>query len=156
MPSVRIAAARRVWQSAVSVPVVSSAATIRAALEEMGWTFERRKSTKMYSKFTIILVVPKGAHVFQFVVTKGPPVTIETWGATVSAGAELTFLRVEGFGPEHAADVRRFLELYRKGVGKDPWRFTMGERSRAGYLLPEFGRARKAWASQGFDIKAKR
>ena len=150
MPALRIPQERRRFDSAVSVPVVPSAGAIRACLEELGWKFERRKTSRIYSKFAVIIMMPKAAHVFQFVVKEGPPVTIETWAADVAAGAVLTFLRIDDIRPEDEPEIKRFLEAYRTAVGKDPWQFTRGERSRAGYLLPEFRKARKAWAAMGF------
>lgn len=155
MPAVRIAQERRRWESAVSVPVLQSAGAVRASLEELGWKFERRKTTRIYSKFQIIMMLPKGAHVFQFVLQDIEGVTIETWAADVAAGAVLTFLRIEGIREDQEPDVKKFLAAYRKAVGKDPWKFPFGERSRAGYLLPEFGRAKRAWALMGFDTKRK-
>jgi hypothetical protein len=156
MPAVRIAQARRSWESAVSVPVLESAGAIRAALEELGWAFERRKATKLFSKFALVIMMPKGAYVFQFIVQADPEVTIETWQTDVSAGSNMTFLKLDGFSTKDEPLLRHFLELYRRAVGKDPWRFTHGERGRAGYLLPEFSRAKKAWSALGFETKAKR
>jgi hypothetical protein len=150
MPSVRIPQSTTAFESVVSVPVVASAAAVRAALESLGWEFERRKSTRLYSKFAFILTLPKAAHVFQFVVSGPPAFTVETWQTDIAAGALMTFLRVEGVRVESEGDLRAFLAAYRTAAGKDPWRFTAGERSRAGYLLPEFARAKKAWAKQGF------
>ena len=156
MPTVKIAKAGRTFQSAVSVKVVESAGAVRASLEALGWEFERRKSNKIYSKFAVVIMMPKAAHVFQFVVKKGPDITIETWAADVAAGAMLTFLRIPDIKGDDEPEVKRFLEHYAKAVGKDPWRFAFGERSKAGYLLPEFGRAKKAWASFGFDTGRRR
>ena len=153
MPAVKIRQQRERFESAVAVPVVESAAAIRASLEDLGWTFERRKSSRIYSKFTVVLMLPKAAHVFQFVVKGGPDFTIETWSTDVAAGARLTFLRIEDLEASDTPKAAAFLETYRRAVGKDPWRFSAGERGRAGYLLPEFGRAKKAWASMGFDTK---
>jgi hypothetical protein len=156
MPAVRIAQERRSWQSAVSVPVLESAGAIRAALEELGWPFERRKATKLFSKLALVIMMPKGAYVFQFIVKADPEATIETWQTDVSAGSTMTFLKMEGFRAKDEPLLRQFLERYRTAVGKDPWHFTLGERGRSGYLLPEFSRAKKAWAAFGFDTKAKR
>ena len=52
--------------------------------------------------------------------------------------------------------MRTFLETYRKATARDPWKFPFGERSRAGYLLPEFGRAKRAWTAMGFDTARKK
>jgi hypothetical protein len=153
MPAFRIAQQARRWESAVSVPVLDSAGAIRAALEELGWKFERRKTSRIYSKFTVVIMTPKAAHVFQFIVSEGRSFTIETWAADVSAGAMLTFLRIDDLRPDDEAKAREFLALYRKAVGKDPWRFGAAERSRAGYLLPEFRRAKKAWGEMGFPTR---
>jgi hypothetical protein len=156
MPKVAIRQQTRKWESVVSVPVVQSAGAVRASLEELGWAFERRKTSRIYSKFQVIMMLPKAAHVFQFVLKEPEGVTIETWAADVAAGAVLTFLRIEGIREDHEPEIRMFLEQYRKAAGKDPWKFPFGERSRAGYLLPEFGRAKRAWAAMGFDTARKK
>ena len=156
MPAVRIPQARMRFQSAVSVAVVPSAAAVRASLEELGWTFERRKTNRIYSKFTFVIMLPKAAHVFQFVVQGTPSFTIETWSEDISAGSLMTFLRIDDIAPADKPAAAQFLEMYRKALEKDPWHFTAGERSRRGYLLPEFRRAKKEWAAMGFDTKRRK
>lgn len=146
---------RSSWQSPVSVGVLESAGAVRAALEDLGWPYERRKSVRLYSKFAVAVMLPKGAYVFQFKVTGKPDTTVETWETEMSPGARIAHLKVEGETASDPAQLRAFLDLYRRAAGKDPWRFSAGERSRAGFLLPEFSRAKKAWAAAGFDVKAK-
>jgi hypothetical protein len=128
---------------------------VRASLEQLGWSFERKKSTRLYSRFAFIIMLPKGAYVFQFDVKKPFPLLIETWETEASPGALIAHLKVEGFTADHEDEVRRMLALYRQAVGRAPWHFTRAQRSRAGYLLPEFSRAKKAWAALGFDVKEK-
>ena len=156
MPTVKIPQARRSWASPVSLRAVESAGAVRAALEELGWPFERTKTTRFYSKFALVIMLPKGAHVFQFHVKEGLPCLIETWETEVSPGALIAHLKVEGFPAEEEGELKRFLSLYVKAVGREPWRFTRRERGRAGYLLPEFSRARKAWGALGFDVRPRR
>ena len=152
----RIPPARLSWESPVSVPILESAGAIRAALEELGWPFERRKSTRLYSKFAYVLMVPKGAYVFQFKLKEISEAVIETWETDISSSGRVSRLKVDGYLLEETDKIRKFLECYRKAVGREPWHFTFRERSQAGYLLPEFGRAKRAWASFGFDTRASR
>jgi hypothetical protein len=156
VPSVKFSKQRPSWQSPVSVDVLESAGAVRAALEELGWAFERRKSVRLYSKFAVAVMMPKGAYVFQFLVAGEPSTTIETWETELSPGARIAHLKVEGETAGAPGTLKGFLDLYRTAAGKDPWRFSAGERSRAGFLLPEFSRAKKAWAAAGFDVKAKK
>ena len=155
-PSVKIPATSLRWESPVNVEIVESAAAARAALEEMGLEFERKRTTRLYTKFAIVIMLPRGAYVFQFKVKGEPPLMIETWATEPSFSSRMTWLSVEGFRAADQEKVRQFLELYRRGVAKDPWRFSFGERSRAGYALPEFRQAKKAWASFGFDTSSPR
>jgi len=143
------------WQSPVAGGVIESAAAARAALDDLGISFEKKRGTKLYSKFAFVITIPKGSYVFQFHAKTDPPIMIETWETEISPGARMSHLRVEGFTQDQRDQVRAFLERYRKAVGRDPWAFTLGERSRAGYLLPEFGRAKRAWTDFGFDTKRK-
>ena len=156
MPSVRMPQAKQSWESAVCISAVESAGAIRAALEELAWPFERSKTTRFYSKFTMVIMLPKGSYVFQFKVKDGLPSLIETWETEGSPGAVIAHLKVEGFTKDQEPELKRFLELYMKAAGCEPWRFTRKTRGRAGYLLPEFTRAPKAWAALGFDVKRKR
>src|SRR6267142_5605803 len=156
MPSVRIPEARQSWESPVSVPILESAGAVRAALEELGWPFDRSKSTRLYSKFAYVLMVPKGAYVFQFKLKEVSQAVIETWETDISSSGRVSRLKVDGYTVAETENIRRFLELYRKACGRDPWHFTFRERSQAGYLLPEFGRAKRAWASFGFETRAPR
>ena len=151
MPTVRMPAALLRWESPVNVEILDSAGAVRAALEELGAPFERKKSTRLYSKFSIAMMVPRGAYVFQFTLKGETKVVIETWQTQQSSSTEITWLRVEDFRADEEDFVRRFLHLYRSAVGKDPWFFSFRDRSRAGAILPEFRRARKAWESFGFE-----
>lgn len=144
------------WDSPVNVEILESAGAVRAALEEMGVEFERKKSTRLYSKFTIAMMVPRGAYVFQFRVKGETKMVVETWQTQQSSSTEMTWLRVEDFRHDEEDFVRRFLKLYRKAAAKDPWSFSFRERSRAGALLPEYRQARRAWASMGFDTASAR
>lgn len=139
------------WESPVNVEIVESAGAVRAALEELGVEFERKKSTRLYSKFAIAMMVPRGAYVFQFKLKGETKAVVETWQTQQSMSTEITWLRVEDFRMDEEEFVRKFLVNYRKAVGKDPWSFSFRERSRAGALLPEFRQARRAWASFGFE-----
>jgi hypothetical protein len=151
VPRIRLPADLIRWESPVSVDVLDSAGAVRAALEEMGVEFERKKSTRLYSKFSVVMMVPKGAYVFQFSLKGDTKIIVETWQTAPSSSSDMTWLRVENFRMDEEEFVRRFLTLYRKAAGKDPWAFTFAERARAGAMLPEWRRARKAWASFGFD-----
>lgn len=151
MPALRVPAARTKWDSPVSVGVLESAAAVRAALEELGWPFERKKSTRLYSKFTIALMIPRAAYVFQFRLTDGSSIVIDTWEAELSSSAQMTWISIEGFTEQDIPRLRQFLEAYRAAAGQEPWEFAFGSRVRAGVALPEFRRARRAWAAFGFD-----
>lgn len=151
MPTVRIPAALLRWESPVSVDILDSAGACRVALEQMDASFVRKKSTRLYSKFNIVMMVPRGAYVFQFTLQGDTKMIIETWQTQQSTSAEITWLRIEDFRAPEEEFVRKFLRLYREAAGKDPWAFTFRERSRAGAILPEFRRARKAWESFGFE-----
>ena len=140
----------------MAVPVRESAAAVRAALEELGWPFDRSKSTRLYSKFAVVLMVPKGAYVFQFRLKDGSSAVIETWETEISSTGRMTRLRVEGFTLAEKDRIRSFLERYAQAAGREPWGFTFRERSQAGYLRPEFRQAKRAWASFGFDTRSAR
>lgn len=151
MPTVKMPAALLRWESPVNVGVLDSAGAVRTALEELGMPFERKKSTRLYSKFSIVMMVPQGAYVFQFRLKGETKMLVDTWQTQQSTSTDITWLRVEDYRADEEEFVRKFLDLYRKAVGKDPWRFSFRERSRAGALLPEFRRARKAWEAFGFE-----
>lgn len=156
MPTVRLPQAQQVWESPVSISAIDSAGAVRAVLEELGWPFERHKSMKLYSKFALVIMLPRGAQVFQFKRKEPSSMLFETWETELAPGSRIARLRIEGFTVSEEEEVRRFLQLYRRAAGRDPWAFTFGERSRAGYLLPEFRQAKRAWAKFGFDTRSPR
>jgi len=68
---VRIEARKSTWETPMANKVTHVAIALRESMEELGWTFERERSERIYSRFAIVMPMPKVAYVFRFVVTPG-------------------------------------------------------------------------------------
>ena len=102
-------------------------------------------------RFAIIIPMAQSARTLGLEVMNGPLKGLElhSWAETKgSAGAinMAAWTIPGGQGNEEAMDLIR---EWAKSLPRCPWKWSFGERSRIGYLLPVFRRSRKAFAKLG-------
>lgn len=140
------------WSSPICFQAKEFAIIVRESLENLKYVFVRDSTTKSYSRFVVLIPMMGGTHVYQYNVEYPSQFLIQiydTYPGTKSG--VMPFIEISPVDERNRGDVRRLLEDVVSSTPRPPWEFTKGQRVLVGYYLPEYGRARKAWATFGFD-----
>ena len=132
------------------------AVAIREAMEALEWEFQREKTERIYTRFAIILPMPKIAYVFRFRVHHPlDDVRFDTWEMRMTHRGDISFFSIDHYTYEDLPTIRRFLVELVDRLPRRPWDFPLGQRAEAGLAIPEWGRAKKRWKEMGFDVTQK-
>jgi len=139
----------------VSVSSIQAIRIFRELAEEAGWALERHEGSRLVDRFAIIMPMAQSARTLGLKVLNGPMRGMELtcWSETrgSSGAVNIASWLVPG-GP----DEPRFRTLVHHWVARMdrcPWRWTFGERSKVGYLLPVWRQSRRRFSDLGFNTK---
>ena len=139
------------WESAVCYNAKSMAKVTRETLEELGYSFERERGYKPYSKLMVVIPLPKFSYVFQFKVTAPEQFIINLYDTAPSHSGRLHFLEIREITPENLGAVKKFLKCLAANLPRKPWKFFWSERIKYAIAAPEYLRAKKAWRKMGIE-----
>jgi hypothetical protein len=150
---VRIEGKRSLWESPMANKVTHVAVALRESMEELGWTFGRERSERIYTRFSVILPMPKVAYVFRFRVTEPlDDVVVDTWEMRMTHRGDISFLSVDDYQYEDLGALKRLMRELVERLPRRPWDFPLGQRLEAGLWIPEWTRSRTMWQRMGFDV----
>ena len=141
----------------VSVSPVHAIKTLRLLAEEAGWSMERHEGSRLVDRFAIIMPMAQSTRTLGIRLLDGPLRGLEmtAWSETRgSAGALNITSWVMPGGMEHELNLT-LLQHWVARVPRCPWHWTFSERSKVGYMLPVWRKARKKFRDLGFDVKKK-
>tara|TARA_B110000495_G_C22770506_1_gene450913 strand:- start:295 stop:753 length:459 start_codon:yes stop_codon:yes gene_type:complete len=135
----------------VSTSPIENIKSFRRITESNDWEITSHQGSRLVDRFAIIMPMAQSAQTLGIEVLSGPlqGLEIHTWAETKgSAGAinMAAWTIPSGEGNEAAIEIIREWAIT---LPRCPWKWTFGERSRIGYLLPVFRRSRKAFAKLG-------
>jgi hypothetical protein len=139
------------WHSAVCYNSKSMAKVTRETLEDLGYTFERERGYKSYSKLMIILPLPKFSYIFQFKISEPIQFIINLYDTNPTHSGELHMIEVHNISSENLKYVQRFLKALSENLPRKPWKFFWSERLRYAIAASEYLRAKKAWREMGVE-----
>ena len=138
----------------VCVSPVQSIKVFRVLAEEAGWSMERHEGSRMVDRFAIIMPMTQNTRTLGLRILDGPlrGLEVTSWSETRgSAGALNMISWVLPGGLEHPL-TQSLLQHWVSRLPRCPWRWTFGERSKIGFLLPVWKRSRKKFAKIGFSV----
>lgn len=141
------------WRSPVSFDARSMAKVIREVLDQRGYAYTRERGEKPYSKFMIVMPMPKFAYVYRFRVQEPFELVIETYDTKPTHSGLMPFLEIKDITDQSMESVRELLRDVRDSLPREPWRFTLAQRFQYALLATEYRQARKAWQRMGFKVK---
>ncbi len=142
------------WQAPISFSANSVAPLLEECLDELGYKYERDKSDKHYSRFMIIMPMPKFAYVYRFTVSEPSVFTIDTYDTQPKHAGIMPYIEVhDDVTTENIEDIRKVLRKLIEKLPRKPWTFTTGQRLMYGYLSFDFGKAKKQWKRIGLFEK---
>ena len=127
----------------------SMALVLRECLAQLDFTYDYRIGRRHFSRFTFVITLDRFTRTFRFKVTRPVEFEIECWDESPGHGGKLHYLEVSRFDGGSRRQVTRLLRLLAISLPRLPWKFKFTHRLGVGYLLPDFVRARKAWARMG-------
>jgi len=140
------------WSSPICYEAKEFAIVVRESLEKLNYVFVRDMTSKTYSRFVVMIPMMGGAHVFRYTVEYPSRFIIQLYDTYPSTKPGLMpFMEIDPITEGNTKDIKQFLQEIVTRLDRPPWEFTKGQRILVGYYLPEFRKARKAWAEFGFD-----
>lgn len=137
------------WHSAVCYNSKSMATVTRETFEQLGYTFERERSYKHYSKLMVVFPLPRFSYVFQFKVKKPAEFIVNIYDTKPTHSGELHLLEILEITPENKQYVKEYLKTLVDNLPRKPWKFFWSERFRYAFAAPEYLRAKKSWLEMG-------
>ncbi len=138
----------------VSVSPVQSIKAFRILAEEAGWAMERHEGSRMVDRFAIIMPMTQKTRTLGIRILDGPlrGLEVTSWAETRGSSGALNMISwlLPG-GLEHPL-THSLLQHWVSRLPRCPWRWSFGERSKIGYLLPVWKRSRKKFAQLGFSV----
>lgn len=138
----------------VSVSPVQSIKVFRILAEEAGWTMERHEGSRMVDRFAIIMPMTQTTRTLGLRILDGPlrGLEVTSWAETRGSSGAINMISwVLPGGLEHPL-TQSLLQHWVSRLPRCPWRWSFGERSKIGFLLPVWKKSRKKFAKLGFSV----
>ena len=135
------------WKSAVSYNARSMTKATREVLDQLDVVYTRDSTYTAYSRFMVVMPLPeKLAYTFIFKIHHPNEFSIQYYDAKPSHSGYLTFMEIKNYQQEDVSLIKEILKRLVAYFERPPWKFTRGQRLMHGYFIPEFRKAKKAWA----------
>ena len=138
----------------VSVSPVQSIKVFRILAEQAGWTMERHEGSRMVDRFAIIMPMTQTTRTLGLRILDGPlrGLEVTSWAETRGSSGAINMISwVLPGGLEHPL-TQSLLQHWVSRLPRCPWRWSFGERSKIGFLLPVWKKSRKKFAKLGFSV----
>lgn len=137
----------------VSISPVQCIKTLRLLVEQAGWAVERHEGSRLVDRFAIIIPMAQKTRTLGLKITDGPLRGLELvcWSETRGSHGAINIASWLLPGGPKLPVTRALLDNWVSLLPRCPWRWTFGERSKIGYLLPIWRKSRKRFTSLGFD-----
>ncbi len=135
---------------------VTPTAAVRALRElsiACNWNVRRTEGSRLVDRWAIVVPLAQGAKTIGLVIETGPlaGVAMEAYSHVQGSAGAITIS--EWLIPNELEEPwRRLFRQWTAIMPRCPWRWTFGERSRIGFLLPVWGRSRKTFRKQGVPV----
>ena len=145
--------AKREFILEVSTTPAQNIKALRQQGENMDWSMTRHEGSRMVDRFAIIMPMVQSARTLGLSFDDGALSGLEmhTWQETTgSSGAVCKTAWTIPGGIENP-EARTLIQQWAAQLPRCPWKWTFGERSVVGFLLPVWRRSRRAFAKLGLD-----
>jgi len=141
----------------VSVAPTECIKALRILGQEAGWSLERHEGSRLVDRFAIIMPIAQSARSIGIKYTSGPLAGMEMHSWAETRGTTGAVVKTAWTTPG-GVDEPVFRDLLHNWVAilpRCPWRWSFGERSKVGFLLPVWHRSKKEFTKLGFNTKRK-
>ena len=141
----------------VSVSPVQCVKAFRKLVEQAGWEIERHEGARLVDRFAIIIPMAQSTRTIGIKILDGPLRGLELacWSETRGSHGAINIASFLLPGGPNLPVTKSLIDNWVASLPRCPWRWTFGERSKIGFLLPVWRKARKKFTSLGFDTSKK-
>ena len=142
---------RREFVLEVSTSPIENVKAFRKITESKEWVITSHEGSRLVDRFAIIMPMTQSARTLGIEVLEGPLQGLElhSWSETKGSAGAINMAGWTIPGGEGNEEARELIREWAKSLSRCPWKWSFGERSKIGYLLPVFRRSRKAFAKLG-------
>ena len=142
---------RKEFKLEVSTSPIENIKAFRRITSSNEWDTTRHEGSRLVDRFAIIMPMAQSARTLGLEVMNGPLQGLEmhSWAETKGSAGAINMVAWTIPGGEGNEEARELIREWAKSLPRCPWKWTFGERSRIGYLLPVFRRSRKTFAKLG-------
>jgi hypothetical protein len=126
---------------------------LRQLVVEANWSARRISGSRLIDRWAVIVPIAQAARTIGIVIENGPlkDVGMEAYSHVQGAAGSLTI--VEWLIPnELEKEWRTLFAQWAARLPKCPWKWTFGERSTIGFLLPVWRRSKRTFKNQGVNV----
>ncbi len=143
------------FESAICVTPRDAVRAARLLSKRRGWRWTSIESTRVVDRFVIIAPLTSGVPTIGLdIETPGGQVEMHAWTASPTSAGSLHHIEWKSAEPGMSNLIKDIVIEWALLCPRAPWKWTFGERSRVGYLLSEFRKAKRAFRDLGFEVKS--
>ena len=140
-----------------SITPTAAVRALRKLAAQAGWESERKEGTRLVDRWAIIMPLTRRTRTLGMVLLDGPlaGISLDTWSHV--QGSAGSVCNVEWRIPTiHTGTLWRALFInWTANLPRCPYRWTFGERSVIGFMLPLFSRSRRLFRNEGITTGRK-
>jgi len=141
------------WSSPVCFDAKSLSQLLRESLDAIGYKYERTQADKLYQQTLVLFPLPKTAYIYRFELKKPVKVWIDLYDTKPSHAGIIPYMDIQGLTIDKIPPLKVLFDELLKKLPRPPWEFTIGQKFQHGLLIPEWGKAKRAWRHLGYDVK---
>ncbi len=137
----------------VSVAPTQAVRALRQLAEEADWDTRHEEGSRLVDRWLVIMPLARTTRTFRLAVTsgEGEGIVLTAWSEVRGTAGGITV--VEMMIPSHLTGdpLKQLIRAWAAKHPRCPWRWSFGERSVVGFLLPVWRRSRKGFTKFGID-----
>ena len=146
----------RLLEIPVSVEPIQAIRSMRLIVELNNWDTTRIEDTKMVHRWAIIMPITNQARVIGLRINSEnmEGLTIRSWSQTPGSAGVITYVSFEIPQNIEGEKWEMILQKWIYGLPRCPWKWTFFEKSKLGYMIPEFRKSLNLFRKEGIDVKS--
>ena len=139
----------------VNITPTQAVRALRELAQSADWEWKREEGKRLVDRMMVIMPITNATRTFRLAVVsgEGKGIVMTAWQEVAGSSGGIT--KVEWIVPGHLTE-QPFRDVLRAWCTRHPncpWRWSFGQRSVIGFLLPVWRRSRREFRKFGFDTK---
>ncbi len=139
----------------VNITPTQAVRALRELAQSADWEWKREEGKRLVDRMMVIMPITNATRTFRLAVVsgEGKGIVMTAWQEVAGSSGGIT--KVEWIVPGHLTE-QPFRDVLRAWCARHPncpWRWSFGQRSVIGFLLPVWRRSRRECRKYGFETK---